>query len=100
VRVDPPEPLSVESLRVDEAENLGMLCNQDLRQGLEERQSLRAFRESSASEFSDHEGMYESFSVQEKPAESGVPVTEVVDPDRRVDQDHPDRRRGIRRNLF
>src|SRR5437867_10542724 len=97
-----PRASSVGSFLVDKAKHFRMLCDCDLRQRLEEGQNPGAFRKQSTCEFSDYERMRQDFSVEEELAEPGIAMTEVVDLDRRVRQDHaaPDRRRGIGRNLF
>ena len=100
--VDPPQTSTIEPFRFDEAKYLEMVCDDHLRQCLEQGQNLSALRERPTSELSDHKGMRQDFSIEKELTEPGMPTTEVVDPDRGVGQYHaaPGRRRGIGRNLF
>jgi hypothetical protein len=64
VHVDPPKTLSVETLRVDEANHLSMIGHSKLRQSIKQRENLGSPRQEPASQFAHHKRVRQDFAIE------------------------------------
>ena len=83
--VDPSDAAAGEALSFDELQDLFVLRSLRSWQLAEESENFGTPPHSSDSQLSDDERMDEDETVLEQPAEAGVPASQVVDPDGRVD---------------
>jgi len=86
VDVDPPYAESSQFIAIDELEHLVVLRHRRSGERRQERQDLRAIREPTAREFTDHERMAPHDVFLKSGGQSRVAAAEVIDPDRGVDQ--------------
>ena len=75
-------------LDLDKSKNLVVGRDQGFRQFFQIRQDLAAIRESAECQFPDNERMGKNLPLLEKFDETRIVSTKMINPDRRVDQDH------------
>src|SRR5258708_705738 len=97
VNVDPAQAASRERVPLHEPQDLVVLRPRRLRQSEEQFEDRRAAPKIPERELSEDERMTQDLRVLQKGRESSIPFPEMVDPDRRVDEDHREAERGRRR---
>jgi hypothetical protein len=86
--IDETQAGAERSLGLDQLTHLGMSRNGSSRQIVEEREHDSAITQGSERQLADDHGMHVNLGVLEQGDQTGVSVVQMIDPDRRVDQDH------------
>jgi hypothetical protein len=92
VGVDEPDATTVEILILDEGEDFIMSGQRRPRQTVQELEDRVPPRKGTAGELTDHEGMAHDIARFQKHFQVTIAPSEVIDPDRRVDEHHERRR--------
>ena len=101
--IHPAQPAPIQLCLLDKPKNLIVVRHHHLRQRGKQSQDLCSSTQPSASKLSHHKRMRDDMAVNKHLTQPRIPAPEMVDPDRRVHQNHaalPDRRRGIDLSLF
>src|SRR6266568_1239947 len=95
--VDIPDTEPEKCVPIDEVKNFLISRAVGSRQVVQGAENELALSEMAQGKLSDHEGMRQNLSGVEEPREGFITGAQVIDPDRRIDQDHlaSGRRRGI-----
>lgn len=89
--IDVADAVSEQFMLLDEAKNLILSGNCDLRQVMKVLQHLRLLLEMAECNFSDDNDdkwMRRYLSLVEQPGECGIAAAQMIDPDRSISQDH------------
>jgi len=88
MNVDPPQAAPRERLLLDEAEDFGVRRRRHLRQVGEQPKDFRATPQISERQLTDDEWVTTDLCFGQQAGETEILQPKVVDPDRRVGQDH------------
>jgi hypothetical protein len=106
VCIDPAQAAAHQTVGLDERQDFLVLDDRSSREISQELEDLSSILQQTTGELSRHEGMTEHLLIKKQLAEVLVGSSKVVDPYRRVDEDHAGferarvRRRGMRRALL
>lgn len=102
MHVDPAQTPTVEISLCDEGEDFVVPGDRGRWQRVQQPQQSLTIAKRAAGQFADNENVAENLSHVEQFAQSRVPVPQVIDPHRRIDQRHARgaRLRGIGRSFF
>lgn len=88
MRIDIADPAAEESLPVDEIKHLRICRDRDLRQFAQCTDHLLALPEIAERQFSKNVRMPQNFPPFEQPRQDLIAETQMIDPDRGVDENH------------
>jgi hypothetical protein len=91
VRINPTDSRAGQTTAGDKLDYLVVFCRKCLGQFQKEREHLGAAIEMAKNELAQDERMNQRVATLEKCHELRIPAAEVVDPDRRINEDHRDR---------
>lgn len=91
--INPADAKTSKAMSVDEGQRFDVRCNGRTRQQTQRIENTGAILQLAARKFADDEWMAKHEALLEQIRECRVATTEMVDPDRRIDQDHGDERR-------
>ncbi len=88
MNVHPAKPESHELMRLNECKNLDVFSLWRRWKFRQKTQDEGALKEMPTGEFANHVGMSEDISLFQQGAKTFIPSSEMIDPDRRIHQDH------------
>ncbi len=97
MNVDVAYAFAMQGMAFDEVQDLVAVCDDGRRQILQQFEDRAAFAQVSTSYLADHERMHHDGRTLQQVYQARIATAQVVNPDRRVDQDQadvPDRLRG------
>jgi len=100
MRIDPAYPPTVQALALNHTHHFLVLRGLHLGQGLEQDKDLLPIAQRPAGKLADDEGMHKHLCRIEKGLQGAISCPQVIDPDRRVNEDHATRRGRRRRIAF
>jgi len=83
-----PDPQAHQRLPLNELQDLFLVNDGHRRKRLQERQDFLPVFQIPAGQFPNDKGMPHHLSIVEQGLQAGLPLPEMADPDRGVDQDH------------